>query len=226
MSAEAALARRLNACRTFAGDAELGGDVQLALVVRSLDVPGLVRGTLALCRALPAELARRWVGNFTKCVVLVGEPRKLTRRFALSQLTSDGGAAWIGPSSAAELESVRRLLRPLQTRGRPSLHDVTLAIDPLPADEAVAMQWPPPAVLTFVTEDVSLEEYLVSLLHTVAEGALLGHLRGASALALQHVPMIDDLAPTLPYARVQKGTSSDVSLRISSTIDPRHPFAA
>jgi Family of unknown function (DUF6182) len=232
MSALDAMARRIDACRAFAGDAEraelaqLERDVQLALVLRSLDVAALVRGTIALCRALPVQLARRWVGNFTKCVVLVGEPRKLTRRFAFSQITDDGGAAWIGPASAADLESARRLLRPLQTRGRPSLHDATLAIDPPPAHEAVAMQWPPPAVLTLATEDVPLEEYLVSLLHTVAEGVLLGHLSGASAVALQHVPFIDYLSSSMPYARVRKGTSSDASLRICSTIAPHGPHVA
>lgn len=217
-SAELAMARRIDACRAFARDTEFADDVQLALILRDVEPSAVVRGTVALCKALPLPAARRWVGNFTKCVVLVGEPRKITKRFALARVDDGGGIAWSGPASAAHLESLRRLLRPLQTHGRPLLHDVTVALDPPPTEEAAALQWSPPVVLTLAVEEVSLEEYLVSLVHTVAEGALLGHFDGASALALHHVPTIDLLASNVSYARVQKGTSSDASLRISSTI--------
>lgn len=209
---EAALNRRVEGCQRLAGGADLGGDVQLALVVARLDLAAIVRGTLRVCASLPGDVARTWAGNFTKCLVLAGDPRKIASRFPLAHVDGDGAVAWVGPQDARKLEPLRRLLRPLRTLAPLALADVTVTTGAAPGR----------AVVTLATGGLRLEEYLVSLEHTLSEAHLLGHLDGVGTIALRHVDAFDVADSTAitssRYTRVHKGRPGDPLLRLYSTV--------
>jgi hypothetical protein len=170
-------------------------------VVARLDLAAIVRGTLRLCRAMPRDAARPWVGNFTKCLVLAGEPRKLAARFPLAQVHGDGAVAWVGPSPAGPLD----------------LPDATVEIDPAaPADASPG--GPRQATVTLAIGGLRLEQYLVGLVHTLAESALLGYLDSVGSIAVRHVPDLEAVPPAAPYARIHKGRPGDPTARLYATV--------
>jgi len=223
----AALTARIAGCKALAGDADLRHDVQLALVVARLELPAIVRGTLRLAASLPDGVARAWAGNFTKCLVLAGEPRKIAPRFPVARTEGDGAVAWVGPGAARDLDPLRRLLRPLKTVGPLALPDVRVTLDRAHhgalaiegrAPDRGATAPPRAAVVTMATAGLRLEEYLVSLEHTLAEASLLGRLDGVFAIDLRHEGVLDAPPPAAAYARVHKGRPGDPVLRLYATV--------
>ena len=206
------LLQRLAACRAFAGDIDLRGDHQLALIVGQLDLGALCRGLTELCVGLPAERARPWMGNFTKCLILSGDPGKLAQRFPALHVNPGGGSGWLGPLAADEMDPLRRLLRPLRTARPLEAAQASFA----PATRAAARATEELRV-TIATRALALEEVLVTLVHTVAESCLLGHLDSARVV---HLCTVEDLEPpprAARYVRAHKGSHDD-AFRYHSTL--------
>jgi Family of unknown function (DUF6182) len=210
----AALARRVADCQRLAGDGGDGGeDVQLALVLEVLDLAAVARGAVGVASGLEATRAGRWAANYTKCLVLLGSPRKLAGRCAFTR--QEGHTAWLGPQPARQLEGPRRLLRPLRTDREVVLPaELDVELDAGLGASGGARR----ATLLLATQGVRLEHYLVSLHHVLCEATLLGALERVRWLRLVHVRTIDDVDEGAAYTRVQKEQHDATQLRVYGSL--------
>lgn len=208
----AALCARIEDCATFAAGEDASADLQLVVVVASLDVAELVDLIRSACRQAAADTTRQWVANYTKCVLLAGNPQKVLPRFPELPWIQGQAAAVCGPAKAQNLSALRRLLRPLT------------AIPP----EACLRDFAAPVLhpcheLRVATRGISLDQYLIAIVHAVAESELLLRLTKGTRLRITPVSELDHFTSGAVYHRVQKARPTDDALRLFAELLPLEP---
>jgi hypothetical protein len=205
-----ALHTRVEACRRLASGADNQSDTQVALVVGDLDLAAIVQCVLLACEASDRAVLAQWAANFTKTVVLAGNPEKVARRVGKLPIVVSGSIALVGPAPASALSSLRRLLRPLQVARVPqALSGVRVPLSP---------RAPHAARIIAATEGLGLHDLLISLVHTVAESKLLGTFDYAETLELRLVPELSHIVPTDSYVRVTRTAPESTTLRAHTRV--------
>ncbi|WP_067460154.1 DUF6182 family protein [Actinomadura macra] len=182
------------------GQAEIGA----IAVLRDFTPAEFAGSAVAFADRMPPQQRALWYGSFTRTVFLAGDPRNLAARFRHVHLSEDESIAWYGPGPLADYLPLRRLLRPIRGTTDPgwvgALH-VSL-------NEAQAGRGQV-AHLRVAVQDLTLQDYLVHVNHTLAEAVLDGLLTTVDVLEIEHVAQLPD--DPGPYH----------ALRVSS--DPRSP---
>lgn len=194
-------------------------EVTTLVLLRSLDIPGLVRGAQAFAASLEPAEAAAWRGSWTKTRFLFGNPANLTERTPPRVISGRGTAAWLGPFPAGRLPGLSRLLKP-----------VTGVLPKLPGELEIGGAAGLPVrdgfrELRIGLRDLTLAEYLVHLHHTVAESVLLARLRPAEPLRLMHRPDVALTPEALTpggggYARVHFARDDPSALRLYTWLAP------
>lgn len=185
------------------------------VLLRSLDLAGLVDGVRRFAVGLGPAEAADWERSWTLTRFLFGNPANLAGRLPVRAVAPGGTMAWLGPFPGGRLPGPSRLLKPV--RGRLPRLPVTVACPPVtrasPASgrtpahgdaarpEQPTISGAPPAVpfgsallasetgsrrLYVAVRGLGLVEYLVHLHHTLAEAVLLGRLDPDEPLVLTH----------------------------------------
>ncbi len=210
-----ALATRLHDCAEFAGGADNRNDVQLVLVVGSLDIAEITQLLRSVCHDTSPNILREWAANFTKCVLLAGNPHKVVPRFSAQRWTVGKSVAIVGPTASKDASGLRRLLRPLQASPpQEQLFCVSPALEP-----GIA----PGLELRIARRGLSLEQYLVALVHSIAEPQLHGRLSRSSQLHVQPVDDLDTIDENAVYLRVHKDLPPREGLRLYSMLRTKEP---
>lgn len=162
------------------------------VVLRRFDPAEYVRGSAAFVARLGAAERERWYRAFTRSTFLVGNPSRLAERHGalLTHRTDD--VAWAWSPDDRSTRALRRLLKPLRTRG-----PATLA-----PEVRCDLGGGPEKEIRVATEGLPLERYLVHLNHTLCEALIAGLLGPADGLTLRHVPEVTSLPEHCPYVRV------------------------
>lgn len=216
-----ALQTRLTACATYAEGANNEDDVQLVVVLADLDIPVLVGLLRRVCQTTPRPLLQAWMANFTKCVLLAGNPQKVAPRLVSLPWSVEGSVAVVGPVAARQVSALRRLLRPLQANTPPEQLCRQIPGDPTSSSAVPSTPGNPELELQIAHAGLSLEQYLVALVHTVAESHLLGELPQEAGLNVRAVGELD-VARTWGaqplYQRVHRAQPPDEGLRLYSVL--------
>ncbi|MBV2156634.1 DUF6182 family protein [Kitasatospora sp. SUK 42] len=198
--------------------AEETAETTVLVVLRDLDLPGLVDGAREFAARLAEDEAEAWRRSWTRARFLFGNPANLAGRSPARLVAGRGGTAWLGPFPSGRLPGPTRLLKP-----------VSGELPPLPE----VVEFPhgedgttPYRELHVGIRDLTLAEYLVHLHHTLAESVLRGRLGAGEPLRLIHRPDLDaDAARTGPaYARVHYAPGGAPGLRLYTWLSPEtHP---
>jgi hypothetical protein len=199
-----------------------GLETSVLVLLRSLDLAGLVNGAREFTASLSAGEAAAWRESWTKTLFLFGNPANLTQRTPARIITGDASAAWLGPFPGGRLPGQSRLLKP-----------VTGALPDLPGEMEILRQGAPAdgsagdsadrgtfRELHIAVRDLTIAEYLVHLHHTLAESMLLARLRPGEPLRLIHRPDIDLAPEEASYARVHFARGDAASLRLYTWLSP------
>jgi len=205
-----ALQVRLDACTRLGGGADNRADVQVVVVVKSLDVGEVARVVRDAAASASAGVVAEWAVNFTKCVLLAGTPSKVVPRFASLRWTLGDGVAVAGPAPAKSLMGLRRLLRPLHASPPPERLRGTLP--PLEAGSNAVLD------LSIAYRGLSLEQYLVALVHSVAEAHLRELLPKGAELHVCPVDVLHEVNERDLYLRVHRALPPEAGLRLYSAL--------
>ena len=95
-------------------------DIQTCVVIRHLDWDELLSGLFVLHKVTPREVMNTWYQNFSKTIFLVGNPKKIEKKYKniLVYNTSNIAITSIGENSTAR--GMKRMLRQLTTYADPS----------------------------------------------------------------------------------------------------------
>jgi hypothetical protein len=189
-------------------------EVTALVLLRSLDLAGLVQGARAFAASLDADEAAAWRGSWTKTRFLFGNPANLTERTPPRVVAGGGTAAWLGPYPAGRLPGLSRLLKP-----------VTGVLPKLPGEVETGGPGGPAGrdrfrELRIALRDLTLAGYLVHLHHTLAESVLLARLGRAEPLRLVHRPDIAITPGGADYARVHFAPGDPSALRLYTCLAP------
>lgn len=180
--------------------------LEALVVVRSFVASELVASALEFTATLSSELQQAWYREFTRISFWAGDPRRLAQRCHFDHVSTGGAFGWLAPRAARDHLALKRLLKPLRTRGAFEPED----------DVAVcsARAGASPRVLTLACAGEPLERYLVHLSHCLCESAIEGHLPIGSGLSLLHVAELEELPEEPRYLRVRPSESEPSRLRL------------
>lgn len=185
------------------------------VLLRSVDLDGLVNGARAFAAGLTPAEADAWRRSWTRTLFLFGNPANLTHRTPARTTARSGSTAWLGPFPSGRLPGPARLLKPV-CGVLPQLPPQTVvAPDPAPGAPPASPQGPC-RDLYIAVRDLTFAEYLVHLHHTLAESVLQGRLSPHERLRLIHRPDLDaETARGTPgYARVHYAPGDRARLRL------------
>ncbi|MFF6807454.1 DUF6182 family protein [Streptomyces sp. NPDC012616] len=195
-------------------------ETTVLVVLRAVDLPGLVRGALDFTAGLTHDEADAWRRSWTTTRFLFGNPANLTARAPARVISPGGNTAWLGPFPATRLPGPSRLLKPV----------AGVLLD-LP-DTVEVPGTGPPADATYrelhiAVRDLSFAQYLVHLHHALAESVLMGRLAPGGPLRLVHRPDLDARAldQDPDYARVHQERSDPDRLRLYVSLSSDPPKA-
>ncbi|MFD0689989.1 DUF6182 family protein [Actinomadura fibrosa] len=159
-----------------------GTGVAAIAVLRDLAPCAFAASAVAFAARMAPRTRALWYRDFTRTIFLAGDPHNLAARFRPDHLAEDESIAWYDPAPPGDRKPLRRMLRPVQGRITwPDALDVPLT----PSGRTVAR-------LRVAVQDLTLQDYLVHVNHTLAEAVLDGLLPTDGALAIEHVPHLPD----------------------------------
>ncbi|MER6561630.1 DUF6182 family protein [Streptomyces sp. NPDC001027] len=183
-------------------------ETTVLVVLRAVDLPGLVRGALDFTAGLTGDEADAWRRSWTTTRFLFGNPANLTERAPARVISPGGSTAWLGPFLATRLPGPSRLLKPV-AGVLPDLPDTVEVPGVGPTGDTCRE-------LHIAVRDLSFAQYLVHLHHALAESVLMGRLAPGEPLRLIHRPDLDARAVDrdVDYARVHQERSDPDRLRL------------
>ena len=165
----------------------------VAVVLRDLNVPMLMRHAWLFAASLETQTAAEWRAAFSRTVFLAGNPLALGARFPFAQVADDRSAAWFGPGSTACCMPLRRLTKPFTTAATAAsllpARPVTVLLPGDPAADGGGAHFD----LHLATAGLSVVQALIHLHHLLAEAALDGVLAAGDSLTLRQVPRLAGL---------------------------------
>jgi hypothetical protein len=192
-------------------------ETTVLVILRAVDLPGLVRGVLDFTAGLTHDEADAWRRSWTTTRFLFGNPANLTAHAPPRLLSPGGNTAWLGPFPSTRLPGPSRLLKPVSG----VLPDLPDTIDVPGTDSAADATY---RELHIAVRDLSFAQYLVHLHHALAETVLMGRLAPGAGVRLAHRQDLDagtvDQDPD--YARVHQehGDPDRLRLYVSLSSDP------
>ncbi|UWU95725.1 DUF6182 family protein [Bradyrhizobium sp. CB1015] len=166
-----------------ATDWQSNGGVAAVAVLREFAPAAFAESCVRFAQSLDEDASRLWRRNFTRTIFLVGNPGRLSVRFAFDWLAADGSIGWIAPAPPDATLWLRRLL--CLFRGGDTLADIS--------DFGVAAPDGHPAITRTVyvaTAGIGPADYLVHLNHILAEGVLSGELPRDCGVSVRHIPKL------------------------------------
>jgi hypothetical protein len=221
--ADAAVARglaaadvpELDAARTAVGE---GSDAAALVVLSGFGLPEFARGTAEFVARLDDATRADWYRDFTRTRFLVGRPDRIAARFGPLLTFRTRDIAWVSPGTPAkERLTLRRLLKPLRTAGRSSLDQEQVPLSGIP-QPAIASRTAKRVVLA--TDGLPLEQYLVTLNHTLCEGIISETLTPRDMIVVREVKTIERLPSRFDYVRIVADPQGENRLKAMSYISP------
>jgi hypothetical protein len=185
--------------------AEPSDDVSVCVVLSDFDLESYVKGTLEFLGCSPERDLGVWYRCFTKTVFLLGQPSRLRARHAFGFVATNGLIAWSLPCAKGATADIRRQLKSLHTEQTVQVPPV-ISLSPTPTGGHRIH-------ISIDIRDLSVEEYLVHLNHTLCEAFIEGHLSATSSIVVNNAGALDELPARWLYQRIQRDPRDPTKLR-------------